>query len=388
MKIRIVSGLLMVLASTSLLAQKRQLETRGLPFMKKSDQRVMAQQTEDFFLAIQPLSEKLGEHAVNVFASDRMLGRGTVTELGVVAKWSEVMPKRSRLSVVGHDGVSRAAFVKAVYLEYDLALLSYDGGLVPVDFNSATKPQVGKFILAVGPAKDSHGFGVVSVEPRSLRERDKAYLGVRMESAKGGVLIEWAEPGSAAARAGLERGDLVVAIDDFKVSGLHEMSSYLQKLSPGDSATVHTLRGDKKLSSTIKLGARPERRQAEARRMQQMKSMGGSINAVAEGFPDVLQSDMQVDPADAGSPVFDLDGKFVGVIVARASRIKTYIVTADRLAEQLKKKPDMEASPDAQFKKAEVLDESIQSPEVLSELRRLKALIERSQRRVIELEGQ
>ena len=40
----------------------------------------------------------------------------------------------------------------------------------------------------------------------------------------------------------------------------------------------------------------------------------------------MIQSDMQIDPADCGAPVIDLDGRVVGIAVARAGRIKTYII--------------------------------------------------------------
>mgnify|MGYP000188665362 CR=1 FL=1 len=386
MKSIIITGLLWGMGGLTLSAQSHDLARRGLPFIKKIDQLKMKTQSDDFYSAIQPLSQKLGVHAVNVLSSGRIIGRGTVTESGIVAKWSELGSRRYDLAVVGHYGVQREASVKAVYLEYDLVLLECDEGLPAVDFASKVIPEVGKFILAVGPAKDSHGFGVVSVEPRSLRDQDKAYLGVRMGSVIDGhgVLIEWAQPNSAADKAGITRGDVVTQIDQMQVGGLYEMRSYLQKLSPGDLAVLKIKRGEEKFSVDVQLGATPKRQKSTSRRMQYMKSMGGSLNEVAEGFPDVLQSDMQVDSVDSGSPVFDLDGKFVGVIVARASRIKTYIITADKLADQLKKKPDMEAAPKVKVKsptRAERL-----AAKKREEILQLREIINRAQRRLSELE--
>lgn len=370
-------------------AQSASLAHRGLPFIKESDQLKMQQQSASFYAAIEPLSKELGVHAVNVLSSGRMISRGTVTKAGIVTKWSEIDSRGASLSVVGFDGVRRKAVVKAVYLEYDLVLLECKEGLPAVDFSSAKTPDVGRFIFAVGPAKDSHGFGVVSVEPRSLRDQDKAYLGVRMGPVDGakGVLVEWAEPKSAAAQAGLLRGDIVVKIDQMNIGGLHEMRSYLQKLSPGDTAVLTFIRGNKQFSVDVKLGATPQRRKAVSPRMQQMKRMGGSVNQVAEGFPDVLQSDMQVSAIDSGSPVFDLDGNFVGVIVARASRIKTYIITAEKLSEQLAKKPDLVVR-DPGVSQAEIIPEPKRSPAIQAEIRRLKKVIEQAERRLLELQSE
>ena len=43
--------------------------------------------------------------------------------------------------------------------------------------------------------------------------------------------------------------------------------------------------------------------------MEQMNSMGGHrYNDVKDGFRNVIQSDMQLNPEDCGAPVVDLDG--------------------------------------------------------------------------------
>ena len=68
--------------------------------------------------------------------------------------------------------------------------------------------------------------------------------------------------------------------------------------------------------------------------------MGGRVNEVSEGFPQVLQSDMQLKSNFCGAPIVDLDGKLVGVMVAKASRIKSYIIEGKKLDELLKSVPD------------------------------------------------
>ncbi|MFD2158649.1 S1C family serine protease [Rubritalea tangerina] len=357
--------------------------------MRTEDQKVLGLQADQFFKAIEPLSKEAGKHAVNVFSNGRMVSRGTVTKEGILTKWSELVSKGDRIWVVGHDGSKHEAFVKAVYLEYDLALLDYGSGLPAVDLGAETDLNLGEFLLAVGPAKDAHGFGVVSVLPRSLRESDKAFLGVRMDFnpvSGGGVRLESVERGSAAARAGLRPGDVVTQVNGIKVNGLHEMGNNLQTLRPGDQVGIQFLRDGKAFQVDVVLGARPELKQYSPQRMKQMKRMGGAINEVAEGFPEVLQSDMQVDAIDAGSPVFDLDGRFVGIIVARASRIKTYIVPADKIIQQLEKEPDMTASMQKQAQLIEQRRSGLSAAEA-QEIRRLREMIQRAERRILEIES-
>ena len=75
--------------------------------------------------------------------------------------------------------------------------------------------------------------------------------------------------------------------------------------------------------------------------MDEMNRLGGhEYSEVRDGFRWVIQSDMQIEPADCGAPVVDLDGKVVGVAVARAGRIKTLIIPAAALADLLETRPE------------------------------------------------
>ncbi|MEO1857756.1 MAG: PDZ domain-containing protein [Rubritalea sp.] len=370
-------------------SQSRELSRRGLPFLRAADQQILQQQSDGFFKAIDPIADMAGVHAVNVFSSGKMVARGTVTAEGILTKWSELVSRGDSIWVVGHDGVKRHSFVKGVYLEYDLALLDYGGGLPAVELKQANTVALGDFLIAVGPAREAHGLGVVSVTARSLRESDKAFLGVRMDFNPikgGGVRLESVEKGSAAARAGLVAGDVVTQVNGKKVDGLHEMGNFLQSLKPGDQIVLHFRRDKREFSVDVILGARPEVKQFSPQRMKQMKRMGGTINDVAEGFPDVLQSDMQIEAIDAGSPVFDLDGNFAGLVVAKASRIKAYIITPDKLSLQLETKPDMTASLEKQTRLIDQRREGI-SPAEAKELRQLRDIIERAERRIFEIES-
>ena len=255
-------------------SQSRESALRGLPFLKPSDQKTLQIQSDGFFKAIDPIADKTGSHAVNVFSAGTMVARGTVTAEGVLTKWSELVAKGDSIWVVGHNGVRRDAFVKGVYLEYDLALLDYGGGLPAVDMKHTKPVATGEFLIAVGPAKEAHGLGVVSVAPRSLRESDKAFLGVRMDSNPimgGGVRLESVEKDSAAARAGLFAGDIVTQVNGKNVDGLHEMGNFLQSLKPGDQMVLHFRRKGRELSVDVILGARPEREQFSPQRLKQMK---------------------------------------------------------------------------------------------------------------------
>ena len=47
------------------------------------------------------------------------------------------------------------------------------------------------------------------------------------------------------------------------------------------------------------------------------------------GFPSYLQHDTILKPQDCGGPIVDLDGKVIGINIARAGRTETYTIPAD-----------------------------------------------------------
>jgi len=178
------------------------------------------------------------------------------------------------------------------------------------------------------------------VLPRSLRESDRAYLGVRMDVDHDGpgVKILTVEPGTGAARAGLLDGDIVLGMNEADTNGNFELSTALQRLVPGQTITLIYQRGDVRKSARVTLGGRPNPQRIERTRMDAMNALGGHrYSGVRGDFQDVIQTDMQIDPEDCGAPVVDLNGRTVGIAIARAGRIKSFVIPAATLADLLKK---------------------------------------------------
>jgi hypothetical protein len=72
----------------------------------------------------------------------------------------------------------------------------------------------------------------------------------------GGVLLTGTMPGSPAEGAGLQAGDIIVAIDDTAISNLADLSAALKGHQPGDSVTVSARRGDGEIRRRVALVAR------------------------------------------------------------------------------------------------------------------------------------
>lgn len=68
-----------------------------------------------------------------------------------------------------------------------------------------------------------------------------------------GTYIDSVEDGSAGAEAGLQKGDVITAIDGKKITKMAELQEYLANKRPGDKVTITYLRDKKKKSVTLTL---------------------------------------------------------------------------------------------------------------------------------------
>ena len=81
----------------------------------------------------------------------------------------------------------------------------------------------------------------------------KPTLGVTMSEAQNGVLISAVMSNSVAALAGLQKGDIITAINDEKVISMASLKYALYKYEVGDMVTIHYIRNGKNLTTKLKL---------------------------------------------------------------------------------------------------------------------------------------
>ena len=63
--------------------------------------------------------------------------------------------------------------------------------------------------------------------------------------------------GSPAAAAGIEAGDIITAINDITIDSQHPLNAVLSQFAPGDTITLHILRGGERLAIDVTLAIRP-----------------------------------------------------------------------------------------------------------------------------------
>ena len=349
------------------------------------EKRELKNQASGFFSASKPMVAEAAKSTVSIYHQGGRICYGTVVMSGssrqpvILTKWSEIKKASNRLVVMTSEGKAFAATIAGVYPDHDLALLDYDvndAELTPLDLSQAAPLTLGSFILMANPDGSVESLGVVSVESRSLRDMDKAYLGVMMDPVKEqeGIALREIMPGSAAAKAGLRAGDIILAVDKEDMTGLMEMKTLLQRLQPGSEIIVSYKRGNVRKKTKVELGSlseNPTIPRFPQKRMDIMERMGAIRSDIRTNFPSVVQSDMPIYPTDTGAPITDLDGKIAGIAIARGSRIKTYIIPTSTIKNLLTKAPQTISHVQAELAKRGVTESNIQAENPLDLVRRL-----------------
>jgi serine protease Do len=229
------------------------------------------------------------------------------------------------------DGREFPARLVGVSKPYDLAMLKIEvKALTPVVWHDSTKDAVGSWVATPGINRDPVAVGVLSVAARKItgpelarRSRSGGFLGIRIASARNGVRIAEVIPGLAADEAGFEENDVIVAVENSQISDPESLFKALQNTKAGKRVTVRVRRGSEEVVLNPKLGKQP------LERADFQNQLGSELSDHRTGFPMVLQHDTVLRPVDCGGPLVDLNGKVIGINIARAGRTETLAIPAE-----------------------------------------------------------
>ncbi len=256
-------------------------------------------------------------------------GRNTALG-GIVGADGWILTKASRLpgeiTCLLQDDREIAAEIASIDQKYDLALLKVDAKNLPtLKFSKGPVPEVGAWLATVGMDRKPRAIGVMSVEPRWIKQR-AGTLGIQFDISTDDPVIEQVFPGTAAEEAGLAGGDVIISISGMDTPTRYAAIRRVQAHSPGQKITLIVRRGDetREIDARLKghfVGRDPTREEFQ-------NSLGSVLSQRRAGFPNAFQHDTVVKPSDCGGPIVDLDGEVVGFNLARAGRTETYAITA------------------------------------------------------------
>lgn len=196
-----------------------------------------------------------------VFAIGNPLGVGQTSTMGIVSATG-----RTNLGLLGNQGYEN-------FIQTDAAINRGNSGGALVDargrlvgINTAIFSQTGGNI-GIGFAIPSRLARTVVLELIENGRVRRGYLGVsirdmtpdmaeafNLEAAKG-ALVESVQDGTPAARAGIERGDVIRRIDGQEIQSVAGLRLLVASLRPGTEVEVVVLRDGKEINKTILLGS-------------------------------------------------------------------------------------------------------------------------------------
>ncbi len=284
---------------------------------------------------VQPVAQSVKGSVVQVQCGGRVVALGTV-----VTADGYVLTKRSELSgdpirVQLADNRLVPARVAAVRRRNDLALLHLETEtpLKPLQFSNRV-PPIASFLLSPDRRGRPIGIGVVGTRPR--RVADEGKLGVRLiGDNQGRARVDRVEPKSGADIAGIKTGDLIVGIDGREENNKAGVLQTLQSMFPGDRVKLTILRPNDaqgvdrlEMNASIIEWALMLESDSDSR-------VNGPRNMRMSGFDSVIQHDTVLDPDECGGPVLDTAGRVVGVNIARAGRVVSYMIPSSLITAEV-----------------------------------------------------
>jgi serine protease Do len=272
----------------------------------------------------------------------RLVSKGRTLALGtIVSRKGHVMTKAS--SSIGAeeailaDGTRYKVSFKGKDQDTDLALLKMKKAkkLTAVSWAEEVDHEEGSWLVSADFTLKRLKVGVVGAKSRPI-DRVGGVIGVILGQDGedlGGVIIQQVMPRSAGAAAGLENGDIVTSVEAKKVTEREKMIELVGSNNPGDVVAIQVKRGKKILSFRVTLG----HRSVIFDMMSRNARMSGPVSKRKDNFPMIIQHDVSLPPTAMGGAVLDLNGKALGVNVARVDRVTTYALPTKFVLESFNK---------------------------------------------------
>jgi len=185
------------------------------------------------------------------------------------------------------------------------AIYSPNGGNVGIGFAIPSNLAGGVIDQLRATGRVERGFLGVTIQP--MDEEIARSLGLKSET---GALVASVVEGGPAAKAGVEAGDVIVAIDGDDIAQVKELTRKIAAMSPDAKAELEVLRNGKRKKLDVRIGKTPS--ESEAVRADAVSPAGGLGLTLSEitpearerfGIPDEVQGAVVVgvDPASGAA---------------------------------------------------------------------------------------
>ncbi len=217
---------------------------------------------------------------------------------------------------------------------WDVALLKVAAeGLVPVEFAETSAVPHGTWVVANGVTSRLRRralAGVISANSRAIPAEGGVALGVVIRLNDDALIVGEVAGGGAAEKAGIRKDDVILSIDGHAVKKIEDIAEILAERETGDLVEVLCRRGEEEMAFHVTLSAKNE---MFAGSMSRNDMMSGDYSRRRSGFPRIIQHDILGSSRVTGGPLLDLQGRCIGMNIARANRAESFTIPVEELRE-------------------------------------------------------
>ncbi len=280
----------------------------------------------------EPQRQVIQQSSAVIYQGRKEIAYGVVVSADgyILTKASEV-EEVSNIVVRVDKKLFKDAKVVVTDANWDVALLKVDATeLVPVIYAPDSKLDQGTWVVVNGVTSRTRRRvlgGVISAKAREIPAAGGPALGVQCKADVDRLEVQAVSEGSGAEEAGMKEGDVITSVEGKKVKEIKALVELLKEKKAGDVVKVSLKRDGKKIELDVKLSAKGELFANKSRNDQ----MSGDYSKRRSGFPRVIQHDILGASETMGGPVIDLEGRVVGMNIARANRAETFAIPVEEL---------------------------------------------------------
>ncbi|EDL48405.1 Do family serine endopeptidase [Erythrobacter sp. SD-21] len=203
------------------------------------------------------------------------------------------------------------------------AIISPTGGSVGIGFAipaETAEPIVDKLVRGV---EIERGYLGIQIQP--VNDDVAASLGLARNR---GEIVQMVQPGEAAARAGIEPGDIVLTVNGREVTPDQTLSYLVANIAPGTTIPVEVIRDGQRRQINVTVGKRPSE---EELRQSQM------FDPDAEPEDDMAPSDNEVIENSLGLQVLELTPAIARQLGADAGTRGLVVASVDQNSDAARK---------------------------------------------------